>query len=126
MPVPADRRYTKTHEWHLPADGLVTIGITQFAADELTDITYVELPKIGQTIQAGAPFGEIESVKATGDLNSGVSGTVKEINENLAGAPELVNSDPFGAAWMIKVAIDNPAELDALLSAEDYERMIAG
>jgi glycine cleavage system H protein len=124
MPVPKDRRYLKTHEWHQLADGIVTIGITRFAVDQLTDITYVELPRPGSMVRAGETFGEIESVKATSDLYSGVTGEVIEINENLAGAPELVNSDPFGAGWMIRVRIANPAEFDALMSAEDYERAI--
>jgi glycine cleavage system H protein len=125
MPVPRDRRYLKTHEWHQLADGIVTIGITKFAVDQLTDITYVELPKPGSAVRAGEAFGEIESVKATSDLYSGVTGKVTEVNKNLAGAPELVNSDPFGAGWLIRVAVEDPAELDALMSAEDYERMIS-
>ncbi len=124
MGVPRDRRYTKTHEWHLPADGMVTIGITRFAVDQLTDITYVELPALGDEVRAGEPFGEIESVKATADLYSGVTGKVTEVNTNLSGAPELINSDPFGAGWIIRVAATDPAELDALMSAEEYERMI--
>lgn len=125
MPVPKDRRYLKTHEWHLLADGTVTIGITKFAVDQLTDITYVELPKPGDEVRAGERCGEIESVKATSDLYSGVSGRVTEVNRNLSGAPELVNSDPFGAGWMIRVAIRDRSEFDALMSAEDYERMIS-
>jgi glycine cleavage system H protein len=124
--VPTDRRYTNTHEWHLAKEGVVTIGITQFAADTLTDITFVDLPAVGKAVTAGRPFGEIESVKATSDLISGVSGTVQEVNKRLADEPELVNSDPFGDGWMVKVAAVNLKQLDALLDAAAYEAVIAG
>lgn len=124
MPVPRDRRYSRTHEWHQPSDGIVTVGITKFAADELTDITYVDLPAPGTPVKAGQRFGEVESVKATSELYSGVTGRIIEVNANLSGAPELVNSDPFGAGWMVRIAMDNPAELEALLSPEEYEKMI--
>lgn len=126
MAVPTDRKYLRTHEWHLPGGNVVTIGITKFATDQLTDITFVDLPKPGTAVKAGEKFGEIESVKATGELYSGVSGTVSEINANLSGAPELVNGDPFGAGWMIKVTMSNPAELGSLLSPADYEQLIGG
>lgn len=124
MPVPDDRRYLKTHEWHMPTDGLITIGITRFAADQLTDITFVDLPEPGRVVQAGQPFGVVESVKATSDLYTGVSGEIVATNGDLAGAPELVNNDPFGAGWLIRVRPSNPAEYDALLSADEYRRMI--
>lgn len=126
MAVPTDRKYLRTHEWHLPNGNVVTIGITKFATDQLTDITFVDLPKPGTAVKAGEKFGEIESVKATGELYSGVSGTVSEINANLSGAPELVNGDPFGAGWMVKVTMSNPAELGSLLSPADYEQLIGG
>src|SRR5580698_9839990 len=103
MPVPTDRRYLQTHEWHKLDGDVVTIGITQTAADELTDITYVKLPAAGDTITANSPLGEIESVKATSDLYSGVSGKVTAVNTELAKNPGLVNSDPFNAGWMVKV-----------------------
>jgi glycine cleavage system H protein len=118
--TPADRRYLQSHEWHKPDGDVVTIGITQFAADELTDITYVSLPKAGTKVQANGRFGEIESVKATSDLYSGVGGTVTAVNEQLAGNPGLVNSDPYGAGWMIKIKADNPGDVNKLLSVEDY------
>ncbi len=118
--TPSDRRYLETHEWHKLDGGVVTIGITQNAADELTDITFVSLPKVGTKLQANARFGEVESVKATSDLYSGVAGTVAEVNAALAENPGLVNTDPFGGGWMIKVTADNPGELDKLLSVEDY------
>jgi glycine cleavage system H protein len=120
MAVPTDRRYLQTHEWHKLDGDTVTIGITQFAADELTDITYVALPKVGERVSANQRFGEIESVKATSDLYSGVSGTVSAINNELTGNPGLVNSDPFNAGWMIKVKATNPGEVNNLLSSEDY------
>jgi glycine cleavage system H protein len=121
MPVPTDRRYLESHEWHKLDGDIVTIGITQQAADELTDVTYVSLPAVGQKIDAGKPFGEIESVKATSDLNSGVSGEVSEVNKQLADNPGLVNNDPLGAGWMIKVKVASGDEFNKLLSAADYE-----
>ena len=120
MAVPSDRRYLQTHEWHKLDGDTVTIGITQFAADELTDVTYVALPKVGDKVSANQRFGEIESVKATSDLYSGVSGTVSAINNDLTGNPGLVNSDPFNAGWMIKVKATNPGEVNNLLSPDDY------
>lgn len=120
MPVPNDRTYLETHEWHKLDGDFVTIGITQFAADELTDVTFVSLPKVGAAIAANQRWGEIESVKATSDLYSGVSGTVMEVNNELAGNPALVNTDPFGAGWMIKVKPANRDDVKALLSADAY------
>lgn len=126
MGVPTDCRYLASHEWHKADGNVATIGITQFAADELTDITYVELPEVGKEVKAGKPFGEIESVKATSDLNSGVTGKVVEVNARLADEPELVNNDPMGDGWMIKVEMSDAGELDKLLSAADYEKQVAG
>src|SRR4051794_11015885 len=120
MSAPSDRKYLQTHEWHKVEGDTATIGITQIAADELTDITYVSLPKVGAKVSANKPFGEIESVKATSDLYSGVSGEVVAINDALNNDPGLVNRDPHNAAWMIKVKLFNPAEVDKLLSADDY------
>ena len=121
MPVPQDRKYLETHEWHQLAGDVVTIGITQNAADELTDITYVKLPAVGATVTGGSPWGEIESVKATSDLYTGVSGTVSAVNGELNANPGLVNSDPLGKGWMIKVKAGNAAaEMGKLLSADDY------
>jgi len=120
MTAPTDRKYLPSHEWHKVDGDVVTIGITQFAADELTDITYVDLPEVGAIVRANQGFGEIESVKATGDLNSGVSGEVVEVNDEVKNDPSLVNSDPHEKGWMIKVKLSNPAELDKLLSPEQY------
>jgi len=125
MPVPNDRRYSQTHEWFKLEGSIVTIGITQFAADELTDITYVDLPKVGSRIEAGSHFGEVESVKATSELYTAVSGLVREVNPRLANEPELVNSDPFGQGWMIKVDCVDPSPLEKLLDGPAYDRMIS-
>lgn len=124
MGVPTDRRYLASHEWHKLDSGVCTIGITKFAADELTDITYVSLPSVGGEVTAGKPFGEIESVKATSDLVSGVSGVITAVNTKLNDAPELVNSDSFGEGWMIKVKVSNNAAYDKLLSAAAYEAQL--
>lgn len=117
---PATYRFLLSHEWHDLQGDTVTIGITQFAADELTDITYIALPKVGTKVAANGRFGEVESVKATSDLYSGVSGTVTAINEALAKSPGLVNSDPYAAGWMIKVKADRPSEFAALLPLDAY------
>ena len=120
MSAPKDLRYLQTHEWHRVEGDTVTIGITQFAADELTDITFVDLPKVGATVTANSRFGEIESVKATSDLYSGVSGTVTAVNGELSGEPGLVNRDPYAGGWMIKVKVTDPGQVNELLSVEDY------
>jgi glycine cleavage system H protein len=121
MAYPTDRKYTKEHEWITP-DG--TVGITQYAQDSLGDIVFVELPKVGSEITAKKPFGTVESVKAVSDLNAPVSGTVTAVNEELATAPENVNKDAH-AAWMLKIKIKDPAELNSLLSAADYEKFVS-
>ena len=120
MSVPSDLRYLQTHEWHRLQGDTVTIGITQIAADELTDVTYVSLPKVGTKLSANGRFGEIESVKATSDLYSGVSGTVTEVNTELSNNPGLVNTDPYTKGWMLKVKLDKRGDYDRLLSSEDY------
>lgn len=125
MSLPADRRYAQTHEWFKRDGDVVTIGITQFAADELTDITYVELPKPGASVTAGQSCGEIESVKATAELLSAVSGTVTAVNARIAEAPDLVNSDPMGEGWMLKVKVSDSAPLEKLMDAAAYEKMIS-
>ena len=118
--APKDLRYLQTHEWHRLDGDTITIGITQIAADELTDITYVSLPKLGTKLTANGRFGEIESVKATSDLYSGVAGTVTEVNAALADNPGLVNSDPYKGGWMLKVRLDNRGDFDKLLPADEY------
>jgi glycine cleavage system H protein len=126
--APSDRRYSTTHEWHQPdASGgdTVTIGITQFAVDELTDITYVALPQVGKKIEAGKAFGEIESVKATAELNSSIAGEVTAVNAALKDDPSLVNQDPYGKGWMIKVKAAG-ANLTALMTADQYNAKHGG
>ena len=118
MSYPTDRKYTKEHEW-ITADG--AIGITSHAQDSLGDIVFVELPKVGTEISSGKTFGTVESVKAVSDLYAPVSGTVTAVNESLATAPEQVNKDAHGA-WMLKIKINDPADMNALLSAADYEK----
>lgn len=120
----ADRKYTSSHEWAKQEGDLIVIGISDYAQDQLGDVVFVELPAIGSTVQAGKTFGVVESVKAASDLFSPISGTVTEINEKLASAPETVNLDALGAGWMIKVRPSNPAELDKLLDAGTYQQKI--
>jgi glycine cleavage system H protein len=120
MSVPTDLRYLQTHEWHRLEGDTVTIGVTQIAADELTDVTYVSLPKVGTKLAANGRFGEIESVKATSDLYSGVAGTVTEVNGALADNPGLVNTDPYQQGWMLKVRLDDRGDWDKLLPADEY------
>ncbi len=121
MAYPDDRKYTKEHEW-ITADG--TVGITQYAQDSLGDIVFVELPKVGTEITAKKPFGTVESVKAVSDLNAPASGTVTAVNEELTTEPEKVNKDAH-SAWMLKIKIKDPAELNSLLSAADYEKFVS-
>jgi glycine cleavage system H protein len=121
MSYPTDRKYTKEHEW-ISADG--KIGITTYAQDSLGDIVFVELPKVGTELTTGKTFGTVESVKAVSDLYAPASGSVSEVNAELATSPENVNKDAH-AAWMLKIALKNPAELDGLLSAADYEKFVS-
>ncbi len=119
MPAPADRRYAETHEWHKQEGDFVTIGITQFAVDELTDITYVDLPQVGKRVEAGKRFGEIESVKATSELYSALAGEVAEANQAVKDDPSLVNQDPYGKGWLIKLKAPG-ADLSKLMTVEQY------
>jgi glycine cleavage system H protein len=124
MAYPSDLKYTKEHEW-IKADGKTgTVGITNYAQESLGDIVFVELPKVGAEITAGKAFGSVESVKAVSDLYAPASGTVTEVNTELATAPEKINKDAH-AAWMLKITLKNPAELNSLLSAPDYEKFVA-
>lgn len=124
MPYPADLKYTKEHEW-IKVDGSnATIGITDYAQESLGDIVFVDLPKQGAEITAGKTFGTVESVKAVSDLFAPASGTVTEVNGELATAPEKINEDA-NITWMIKVALKNPGELNGLLSAVDYEKFVS-
>src|SRR5580704_10731176 len=121
MNYPADFRYTKEHEWVHLEGNVATIGITDHAQHELGDIVYVDLPKVGANAEAGKAFGSVESVKAVSDIYAPVSGEIVEINEGLSSAPEKLNSDPHGEAWLIKVRMAGQEEIKQLMTAEDYE-----
>jgi glycine cleavage system H protein len=124
MSYPAEFKYTKEHEWIKIEGNTGTVGITDYAQQSLGDIVFVELPKIGSELTVGKSFGTVESVKAVSDLYAPVSGTVTEVNGDLANSPEKVNSDAH-SAWMVKISLKNPSEADALLSVADYEKFVA-
>ncbi len=124
MKVPIDRKYSETHEWFLLDDNVVTVGITQYAADELTDITYVDLPDVGAKVATGDAIGEVESVKATSEIFSAISGTVMAVNPALSEHPELVNDDAFEEGWMLKIKTDKPDPLRALMGAKEYTSFV--
>ena len=124
--VPGDLRYTKEHEWAKLEGDRARVGITAFAQEQLGDVVFVELPKVGARIAAMKTFGVVESVKAVSDLFAPLSGEVVEVNAELPKKPEVVNADPYGKGWMIVIKLANPKESDALMSAADYEKLIAG
>jgi glycine cleavage system H protein len=124
MAYPTDRKYTKQHEWIQANGSSATVGITDHAQEALGDIVFVELPKVGAELSAGKSFGTVESVKAVSDIYAPASGTVTEVNVSLATSPESVNKDAH-AAWLMKITLKNPKELDGLLSAADYEKYVA-
>lgn len=124
MNIPAELKYTKDHEWVKVDGDVATIGITDFAQSELGDIVYVEVETEGETLNAEEVFGTVEAVKTVSDLFMPISGEVVEFNTELEANPEAVNSDPYGAGWMIKVKVSDPSELDGLLSAEAYKSLI--
>ncbi|MBI1786221.1 MAG: glycine cleavage system protein GcvH [Acidobacteria bacterium] len=121
---PENYRYTKEHEWVMVEGETGTVGITDHAQDALGDIVYVDLPKVGTRVEMGKSLGSVESVKAVSDIYAPVSGEVTEINELLATAPEKLNEDPHGAAWLVKIRLSDPAEAAGLLSAADYEAYV--
>jgi glycine cleavage system H protein len=122
---PSDYRYTKEHEWVQVEGDTGTVGITSYAQHELGDVVFVELPKVGTKLQAGASFGTVESVKAVSDIYAPVSGEVTEVNSSLKDAPELLNTDPHGQAWLIKVKLANSVEVSKLMDAAAYEAYVA-
>jgi glycine cleavage system H protein len=125
MNIPADLQYTKEHEWiRNNGDGTVTIGITDFAQGELGDIVFVELEPEGSEFDRDDVFGTVEAVKTVSELFSPISGEITEINEDLEDDPELVNSDPYGHGWMVKMSVSDTSELDDLLSADEYKELI--
>jgi glycine cleavage system H protein len=121
--VPADLRYTKDHEWVRVDGDTATIGVTDFAAKQLGDVVFVDLPAVGGSVEQFATFGVVESVKAVSDLYAPLSGEVLEINEDLKSNPELVNGEPFGQGWMIKVKVADAAQVEGLLDAAGYEKL---
>ena len=122
--IPDDCRYLESHEWARTENGTVTVGITDFAQDELGDVVFVELPAEGDAVEQESDFGVIESIKAVSDLYAPVSGTVVGANDELIDAPELVNEDPYGDGWMIEVELDDESELEDLLSPDEYRDQI--
>ena len=124
MANPTDRRYSETHEWFLPSADLVTMGITQYAADALTDITYVELPEVGTHVTPAESVAEVESVKATSDVLTAVSGEIVEVNTELVDHPELINDDAFEEGWLVRIRIDSKEPLGALMDAQEYESFL--
>ncbi len=121
---PTDRRYSRDHEWAQKENGRVRIGITSFAAERLSDVVFVELPKAGAEVRAGQAFGAIESVKAASDLYAPVSGSVVEVNQAVVEHPETINQDPHGDAWMVVIEMSAPEEWDQLLDAEAYAALV--
>lgn len=119
-------KYLKSHEWARMDGGLVAVGISDYAQDSLGDVVFVELPAVGKSLKKEETFGVVESVKAASDVYSPVSGTVEAVNDALKDEPALINSDPFGAGWLIKIRPSNAKELDELLSARDYEAYVKG
>ncbi len=125
MDIPSELKYTEEHEWVNAQDDIAVIGITDYAQGELGDIVYLELPDTGTTLKQMDVFGTIEAVKTVAELFSPVSGEVIEVNVKLEDEPELINSDPYSDGWMVKIRMDDPTELDNLLSADDYQSLIS-
>lgn len=124
MAHPSDRKYSKEHEWVVVEGDVATIGITDFAQDQLGEVVYVELPGEGDSLTAGETFGEIESVKSVSELYAPISGEIVEVNASLGDTPETVNNDAHGDGWMIKVKVEDAGEVDGLLTAEEYDEFI--
>ena len=123
---PTDRRYTSEHEWVKLEGDIAVVGITDFAQDQLGDVVYVELPKVGDKVEAMRPFGVVESVKTASDLYAPISGTISEVNDQLTSEPQLVNDAPYEGGWIIKIQPDDPATIDTLMTAEQYADQVAG
>lgn len=124
MNVPATLKYTNDHEWALIKADIATVGITEFAAGELGDVVYVELPEVGNQAVKGDSIGTIEAVKTVADIYSPLSGEIIEVNDALRDSAELINQDPYGDGWVVKIKISDPSEIDTLLSADDYQKLI--
>jgi len=126
MTPPDDRRYSETHEWHKLEGDTLTLGLTKFAVDELTDITYVEMKPVGTTFEPGAVVGEVESVKTTSDVYCAVGGEIVEVNAKLEEDPSLLNSDPYGQGWLIRVKVADAAPYESLMTAAEYAERHGG
>ena len=124
--LPADVQYTKDHEWAKRTDSKVKIGISDYAQDQLGDIVFVELPPVGSSFSKGGQFGTVESVKAVAEIYMPLAGEIVTVNEALADSPELLNKDPYAEGWMIEISPRNPAELESLMTREEYVKMIKG
>ena len=120
MPVPADRKYSESHEWHKLEGGVLTLGLTQFAVDQLTDVTYVEMKPAGFKFKPGTAIGEVESVKTTSDIYCAVEGEVAEVNKAVVDDPSLINSDPYGKGWLAKIKVGNGDGMGGLMDAGAY------
>lgn len=125
MAHPTDRVYSEEHEWVVVDGDTATIGISHFAQDQLGEVVYIDLPSAGDSVVAGETFGEIESVKSVSELYAPVSGEIVEVNDALGDAPETVNADPHGEGWMVKVKMEDPAQVDELMGAEEYDEFVA-
>lgn len=125
MSAPQNLKYTKTHEWVKVEDDVVTVGIADYAQQELGDITYLELPDVGSNVSAGEPFGVVESVKAASDIYSPFDGEVLERNDHAVDAPEVINSSPYDDAWLVKIKLADPSQVDALMGSADYDTFAA-
>ncbi len=123
--IPGELRYTKDHEWARLEGNTVTVGITDYAQDELSDIVYFEPPEVGKEVKQGDAIGTIEAVKTVADLYSPVSGKVIQINNSLSDDPSVINRDPYGEGWMVKIELSDPSEWDKLLTAEEYKKLLA-
>ena len=124
MNVPRELRYTKTHEWVRLDGNIVTVGVTDFAQEQLSDLTYVELPDVDDEVAAADEIGVVESVKAASDVYAPVAGVIVEVNRDVQETPEIVNSDPYGAGWLFKIRASDPDDVDSLLDADQYEELL--
>jgi glycine cleavage system H protein len=125
MEAPPGLKYSKEHEWVATEESVATIGITDHAQEQLGEIVYIELPSVGEKVSKDDPFGVVESVKAVSDIYAPVSGTVVEVNEDLPESPEVVNEDPYGDGWLIKVKVSDPADLEDLMDNDEYSELVA-
>lgn len=121
---PEDMKYTESHEWVRVANGMATIGITEFAQEELGDIVNIDLPKPGTQINAGSALGSVDSVKAVSDIMSPITGEIVEVNEDVETSPELINQEPYGSGWMVIIKMDDESEVNELMTSKDYERFV--